>query len=274
MSAARTSTARTSAAGTSTAAAATLLVGDRVHDDYLGDGTVQATPSAGKAVGLVMVAWDEAPPFAYNCGENPAVVWANQLVRASADQPATQPTQPATDRLRFYVGGPDGIRPTLAYLPVQESLQSLEDRVRTNWAQLARLIADQQWPMGTRLVIYDSNGRESQSVMRAADAPCADALPADALPVGTLPADALPAKALPAKALHADALHVGTRERVWGPTTEAEARSPEYHRGECPLCDLPVVTVGEYVTGRGYLVWWHCWGGLTDPATCDYYRFL
>lgn len=49
---------------------------------------------------------------------------------------------------------------------------------------------------------------------------------------------------------------------------------PEWLRGECPRCGGDLVSICRYVTGRGYLLVWECWGALLEQPTCSYRRTL
>lgn len=57
----------------------------------------------------------------------------------------------------------------------------------------------------------------------------------------------------------------------------SDARSapdPSWVRGDCPLCQSPVVSNLYYVGGRGYLLKWECWRSLSDPKECTYSRVV
>jgi hypothetical protein len=56
--------------------------------------------------------------------------------------------------------------------------------------------------------------------------------------------------------------------------TIVEKPSPEWVRGVCPKCGAELVSNSYYVSGRGYLVLWECWGALGEDPTCDYRRVL
>lgn len=45
-------------------------------------------------------------------------------------------------------------------------------------------------------------------------------------------------------------------------------------RGTCPCCGLELVSRCYYVSGRGYLVVWECWGSRQEEPNCDYRRVL
>ena len=69
---------------------------------------------------------------------------------------------------------------------------------------------------------------------------------------------------------------MGTRESRPAAAREAEiARpEPEWVRGHCPRCGEELVSNCYYVSGRGYLVIWECWGALDPEPRCDYRRVL
>ena len=52
-------------------------VGDRVNDDYLGNGTIERLNVA--MPGLHLVKFDVTPDVRYNMGENPTAVFGDQL---------------------------------------------------------------------------------------------------------------------------------------------------------------------------------------------------
>ena len=45
---------------------------------------------------------------------------------------------------------------------------------------------------------------------------------------------------------------------------------PEWVRGECPQCGGPVVANSYYVGGKGYIIVFECWAGLSEEPTCAY----
>ncbi len=49
---------------------------------------------------------------------------------------------------------------------------------------------------------------------------------------------------------------------------------PDWIRGVCPRCGEALVSNTYYVSGRGYLVVWECWGSHREQPTCDYRRPL
>jgi hypothetical protein len=41
-------------------------------------------------------------------------------------------------------------------------------------------------------------------------------------------------------------------------------------RGRCVKCGKLVVSECNYVSGKGYEIWWRCVGTVHQPPTCDY----
>ena len=57
-------------------------VGARVYSNLLGYGIIVKGTKVMDALGMFLVEWDNTPPLQYNMGQNPAVVFEDDIMEA------------------------------------------------------------------------------------------------------------------------------------------------------------------------------------------------